>query len=59
MTQKRIVMLAYQAALEIWNRELEHLQELPDNPFTQARERKAYAELEEIRAEMIKIENAE
>ena len=58
MTQERILKLAYHAALDIWAREQEHLDELPDNPYTQARERKAWAEMEEIRAELMKFENA-
>ena len=58
MTQERILKLAYHAALDIWTREQEHLDELPGNPYTQARERKAWAEMEEIRAELMKFENA-
>lgn len=59
MTHKRLLNLAYCGAIEIWVKENERLHNFPDNEYIQMRERHAYAELEEIRAELIKIENAE
>ena len=46
----RIYRLAYDGALEVWAREHDHLEQIPDNPFAQYRERKAYEELEAISA---------
>lgn len=54
MTQERILELAYDAQLAIWAKEKEHLDNLPDNPFTQAREQRAWNELQIIRAMMMK-----
>ena len=56
MTQYKILKLAYATALSNWSKELDYLKELPDNPITQAKERKAYSELEEIRNLLIKEE---
>lgn len=56
MTQYKILKLAYTTALANWSKELDYLKEHPDNPFTQAKERKAYRELEEIRNLLIKEE---
>lgn len=48
MTQERIYRLAYIAAVNIWGREKEHLDQNPDSEVNQAREAKAWAELQEI-----------
>lgn len=56
MTQYRILKLAYGQALANWSKELDYLKELPDNPITQAKEQKAYRELDEIRNLLIKEE---
>ena len=55
MTQYKILKYAYATALNNWSRELDYLKELPNNPITKAKERKAWAEVEEIRA-MLKAE---
>lgn len=48
MTQERIYRLAYIAAVNIWGREKEHLDQNPDSEVNQTREAKAWAELQEI-----------
>lgn len=47
MTQRRILQLAYNEALNIWNREKEKT-DYWDDEYHKFRERKAWAELSEI-----------
>lgn len=48
MTQERLYKLAYIAAVNIWGREKDHLDADPESEVNQAREAKAWAELQEI-----------
>lgn len=47
MTQRRILRLAYDRAVELWNREKEE-SDYWDDEYHKYRERKAWAELNEI-----------
>lgn len=59
MTQKKILDYAHTTALQIWAKERECLDKLPDNEFVQARERKAWEELQEIGRLVIELEQKE
>ena len=48
MTQERILQLAYNAQLEIWAKEKDILDKLPDNKISKYREQKAWNDLKEI-----------
>lgn len=50
MTNTKILNLAYQAALENWEREKERLERNPDNPYTKAREKARWDEVTEIQS---------
>ena len=53
MTEEKIYDLAWSQQLNIWGKEKDALDRLPDNAITQAREREAYQKLIEIE-EMMK-----
>lgn len=48
MTEERIYKLAWMKQLDIWEKEKDALDRLPDNEITRAREEKAYKRLIEI-----------
>ena len=50
ITNERILELAWYGALEVWVKEKKHLEENPSNEIAAFKERKAWDELEEIRA---------
>ena len=59
MTQLKILNLAYMAAMEKWGKEFENLRQNPSNEITQAREKKLWAEAEEIKNMVIAEEERE
>lgn len=56
MTELKLYTLAYQGALEAWERERRYLEELPDNPFTSEREQKAWEVVDEISKKLKELE---
>ncbi|MCD8069138.1 MAG: hypothetical protein LUE87_09685 [Lachnospiraceae bacterium] len=58
MTQKRLYKLAYEGALQIWGTEHDRLEARPESRIAQARERKAWEELEYITSQWASYEKA-
>ena len=48
MTEKMIYELAWNQQINIWGKEKEMLDQMPDNEITQMRERNAWGKLQEI-----------
>lgn len=59
MTQRKILNLAYLAALDIWAKENEIAKNLPRNEFSLARAEKAYEDVEYIGKLLYKEEHKE
>ena len=56
MTKQNIYNLAYTGALMIWDAAKKSLEEQPENEFFQAREKRAWTQLQEIEKELKALE---
>ena len=54
MTEARIYGLAYNQALMVWDNWNTELKKFPDNPIFQHRVKKAWEEMEELRAIIVR-----